>query len=457
MVLDDAPTPIYKIPFPSVTICNQGKYMQHELNFAQTKRVILGEKDYSEEELPTADEDQVKNFEAMAPICNVDTYYFLKNNYDTSKKFKGKIQMNGDVIRRMVDLNSNVKPLMLSAIDYAKEMNEYFVSTLTEHGLCQSFNVLSEMINENIVHDDYSYFMDKINISGWSYEDGYKDGSNYTYPIRKLYAGKSKSLMMVLRSDKSFIDNECYQEPGFRVMIHQPTAYPTLAEHLIVPYNSFVQIKIEPKLTTTADSLRFYSPERRQCFYPHERKLKFFRYYNQHNCKLECLANIMLDHCGCVTFALPRDKKTRLCEVYETECYDSVLNNAGNEVVQQQFDKEYFGKMSTSTKIEKCNCMPPCTNVEYSTEIISNADINNVGSKRLQSEVIVYYKEPTFLGQQRKELYGFDDLVSNFGGLIGLFLGGSILSLFEIFFYCLCCVSSKKMSDEDEKTEVTSF
>lgn len=37
----------------------------------------------------------------------------------------------------------------------------------------------------------------------------------------------------------------------------------------------------------------------------------------------------------------------------------------------------------------------------------------------------------------RSELYGKIDLLANFGGILGLFLGASALSIFEIVFYLI--------------------
>lgn len=36
----------------------------------------------------------------------------------------------------------------------------------------------------------------------------------------------------------------------------------------------------------------------------------------------------------------------------------------------------------------------------------------------------------------KSELYGQIDLLANFGGILGLFLGISVISIFEIIFHC---------------------
>lgn len=45
-------------------------------------------------------------------------------------------------------------------------------------------------------------------------------------------------------------------------------------------------------------------------------------------------------------------------------------------------------------------------------------------------------KEDQIMGLERRELYGTIDLVANFGGLLGLFTGFSLLSLVEIAYFC---------------------
>lgn len=51
------------------------------------------------------------------------------------------------------------------------------------------------------------------------------------------------------------------------------------------------------------------------------------------------------------------------------------------------------------------------------------------------SRLIIYYKDSKFIGLQRSEFFGQTDFLANCGGLLGLFMGVSILSLFEIFYY----------------------
>ncbi len=47
----------------------------------------------------------------------------------------------------------------------------------------------------------------------------------------------------------------------------------------------------------------------------------------------------------------------------------------------------------------------------------------------------VFFKSPTVTQHERGELFGTVDFVSNIGGLMGLFLGVSAISLMEIVYY----------------------
>ncbi len=49
--------------------------------------------------------------------------------------------------------------------------------------------------------------------------------------------------------------------------------------------------------------------------------------------------------------------------------------------------------------------------------------------------IYVVFKETKFMTLLRSERYGFIDFISNCGGLMGLFMGISILSIVEIFYY----------------------
>lgn len=55
--------------------------------------------------------------------------------------------------------------------------------------------------------------------------------------------------------------------------------------------------------------------------------------------------------------------------------------------------------------------------------------------RAFRSEVTIFFKDDDFIFSKRSELYSFTDFIANFGGILGLFLGVSILSIVEIIYF----------------------
>lgn len=58
-------------------------------------------------------------------------------------------------------------------------------------------------------------------------------------------------------------------------------------------------------------------------------------------------------------------------------------------------------------------------------------------SRYLSSIVTILYKESDFIPLTRSELFGKTDLVASCGGILGLFLGISLISFVEFMYFCV--------------------
>ena len=54
------------------------------------------------------------------------------------------------------------------------------------------------------------------------------------------------------------------------------------------------------------------------------------------------------------------------------------------------------------------------------------------------SRLTIYFQEPQFEATERYALYELCDYIAASGGVLGLFMGFSILSFIELLYYCLC-------------------
>lgn len=58
------------------------------------------------------------------------------------------------------------------------------------------------------------------------------------------------------------------------------------------------------------------------------------------------------------------------------------------------------------------------------------------------SSLSIYFKENQFISSKRSELYGITDFLANVGGLLGLFMGISVISFTEIIYFCTIRLAS---------------
>lgn len=67
--------------------------------------------------------------------------------------------------------------------------------------------------------------------------------------------------------------------------------------------------------------------------------------------------------------------------------------------------------------------------------------------REFRSSVTIFFKDDDFIFSKRSELYSTTDFIANFGGLLGLFLGVSILSIVEIAYFLVF----RKLGDNTEQ------
>ena len=69
----------------------------------------------------------------------------------------------------------------------------------------------------------------------------------------------------------------------------------------------------------------------------------------------------------------------------------------------------------------------------------------------------IYFKDSDFISVTRSELFGVVDFLSNCGGLLGLFMGISLLSMVEFVYYFslrwACALKEKPEPDDDNKDD----
>lgn len=272
---------------------------------------------------------------------------------------------------------------------FGGELNDFeflFSTTLTEEGVCYTFNGLAaeDLLTVKMDTD----LLGNVRSPHWTLDSGYSSKANLTsYPYRSIGPGALAGLSIMLISQEKNLEYMCNGPvQGYKVLLHSPADYPQMTNRYIhIPLDEEVMIAVKPQMIQNSRTLEYYPPKKRQCYLSRDRNLRFFRVYTQDNCNLECLTNFTLQRCGCVRFSMIRSEDMPVCETNKIIC----MRDAETELLEMGvLDDDNESNFHT-----ECDCMPACTSVDYDVEITQN-----------EFEVVEWGMAN---GESRKELEGY--------------------------------------------------
>ncbi|KAJ0172809.1 hypothetical protein K1T71_011948 [Dendrolimus kikuchii] len=446
ITMDEKLVPVDSVPYPSLTICPQIKIKDNPFKF----QADLGYYDdiiwnvYNE----TSDQIMLSEFSDIALVCDDD--------------------LRGNIAKSQISNNTvNIDSILKVALDFEDifescywnnnptSCKSLFQKVLIREGVCFTTNALGadEIIRtENV--------MNRLFLS----DKNYRDNLSALYPIRGSANDALAEFVITLRENAEYEDKSCKRYyTGFVVYLQNPADMP---QALIQPYkvvtNEIMSLALKFDTVSTSDDLKSYPIQTRQCFFPDEPYLQFFLTYTESNCRMECFTNYTKQLCGCVAFYMPRDNATRICSVYYMQCVDIAQILLFGSLHPKKVDQlMYMNSNSYNTMnislinngkefARACNCLPTCNTVNYEADVMKVqydfeyyfkafcnefkvCDKENKSYKYAQIEWI--FKQPTFVGMVRSSIFGVTDFIAQCGGLLGLFLGFSFLTVVEIIYY----------------------
>ncbi|XP_016929099.1 pickpocket protein 28 [Drosophila suzukii] len=452
---DETLVPVHKIPFPTITICPEIKMERNVFDYTNVSRQLWDEYKQNSNVSDLEDEDLARMAAAMH-ICDPD------------------------VVQRFTPLLSQLHPphvdVTQTLIDLSISKNEtgpfckwngrfYFCDKIfdfvaTDEGICYQFNGLRpkdiyrdekfiSYVDPDVVNFN-NYFDVGLppwnNITGnWSLGSGFVDQGQNAYPQRTVFSSAKNGFFAFLQGLQHNFDYDCRSfKQGYKVFLNSPESVPlTSGNYILVPHGDEVLVSVLPAYVVSTDNLHEITPDKRQCLFDDERSLRFFRSYSQSNCQTECLANFTISKCGCAKFWMPKPVGTPVCGLSDITCYTSAQDELYTLLQNQTMAKSVDDRVDIS-----CNCLPACTSLEYNFEI-SRAKYDVAKTIRafreeyehtdaIGSRLSVYFKEHQFTAIKRTILFGVSTLISNCGGICGLFMGISCLSFLElIYFFCM--------------------
>ncbi|CAK9808428.1 Pickpocket protein 28 [Anthophora quadrimaculata] len=420
--LSPEPVSLNEFPFPSVTICNMNNVKKSEANRINAgndarKKLLLEDRCNFENNSVTLDLDE-------SAITWNSMRHFMINVSQSCTEMLHLCQWHGNLT----------------------DCEKIFNPSMTDEGMCCNFNS---------VHKKYLFYNPRdwadlnitfpFNTIDWTPETGYNDSTSAdSIPWRPYGAGQFYGLTLVLDADMDEYYCSSSASVGFKMLLHNPVETPKIAEFAFtVTPGEETRVIVTPRISTASKTIISVPQRKRKCFFTSERKLRYYRTYTQRNCILECEANFTQKICKCVQYYMPKSSNTPICEKKDDNC----ATDARRAMEVKLYDDDSGITSFNVSETPSCNCYPGCYEINYNVEISQSKLVptftiaesyvkkNKQYFTRNMAVVHLFFVDSQFTKYVKNELFGFTEFLSSTGGLLGLFMGFSFLSLVEIVYF----------------------
>ncbi|KAI5714322.1 hypothetical protein M8J76_015121 [Diaphorina citri] len=215
------------------------------------------------------------------------------------------------------------------------------------------------------------------------------------------------------------------------LIITDPSNHP-FESGIFIPVNTLGDVSIWGDAIQTSARVSELSRTKRTCLFAWD-ETKLSRGYLRENCKVHCIQDAMLTHCGCVPhflFYILDEEKEHLpaCNVEGMLClakHRDYFNNFLPERPRQAKSELRHDEVGIY-----CDCPDNCKSQNYISKLVISKDAQSPSQLVLD----IHYETPHCILYETDIIFGFLDALVAYGGIAGLFLGASVLSLMEIGF-----------------------
>ena len=210
---------------------------------------------------------------------------------------------------------------------------------------------------------------------------------------------------------------------GVEVLVHHPSRFPLMSSGSI-PLSPGLHHYLSVEMTHVERLSEPYSEK--PCITDAD--------YKFNECLFKCQLDLQYAECSCYIHDV---NHPNACTLYSLMyCYDSDIN-------------AYY--------TEGCSCKPPCSSYKYSMKqtaiglpsedenmqhLVSLTGINRTTWNDIQKNIVylqIYFETMEYHVVKEKPSYVLHDLMANIGGLLGLFLGASAITLIELLEQTVLC------------------
>ncbi|XP_067203068.1 pickpocket protein 28-like [Linepithema humile] len=303
------------------------------------------------------------------------------------------------------------------------DCSKIFKTVKSKEGFCCAFNSHYYL---NIEHkSDYTYNNSTdFNVTS-------EDLPGVQEILKAPGSGRDVGLAVALNVERDTYKATSRPYVGATIMIHDAIDFPDIGTQFAsVPPGHVLAISVSGTSIKSAENLRNLPLEKRLCYFGDE--IPGETYYSYQSCVSECVAKYTQSVCNCLPFYYPKMRKgMKTCYFPDIECLLNARKSTSKHV------------KSTGTVQGTCReCLPQCSdmlyhiNVEnikmddvgFDSDITHDLDVHNI------SFAYVFFGDVSYVEYRKESSISWDSLIASFGGIFGLCLGGSVISVIELIY-----------------------
>ncbi|XP_072764610.1 sodium channel protein Nach [Anoplolepis gracilipes] len=408
----DVTNPIWELSFPGITICNNNKvYRPHAEIIAKNlymKGFSINESD--------------KFFFSLMKLIRPDKS--LIDNV-TARQILDSLDMTVETLMEQLMQPCSALLVRCVWIGQIHDCNKIFKTVKTREGFCCSFNSHYDLNVAQSKLDEQTREPPDLNSTDLDFISGYLPGVHEI--LKAPGSGRDVGLAVALNVERNMYKATSRPYVGASVMIHDPIDFPDIGAHMasVLP-GHILEISVLGISMKSMENLRYLPVKKRMCYFDEEVKVPGETRYSYQSCVSECLATNIQRLCGCLPFYYPEiHEGVRTCYLTDLDCLLSIQRSPD------------FWKMETCKK-----CLPQCSDVAYRIDTedvqIDDAEFDSVLTHDLDknniSFVNVFFRDRSYVEYRKESIISWDSLLASFGGIFGLCLGGSMISIIELVY-----------------------
>ncbi|XP_073950005.1 sodium channel protein Nach-like [Choristoneura fumiferana] len=383
--------PLTELPYPAITVCSPNQMTIAAVNHLN-KTLVNGNRNI----------DLNENIPHLLGFHERIKYNQI--NASTLQHLQGLINANRYTVREIMALVAQSCDDFLKLCIFQQERQDcrkLFRPLITVHGLCCIFN------------SPY-YFNEKRNVKDHVFE-----------PHMATTLGRADALTVVVDYEpEKAMDYTVGAGGGIRVYFTDWSEFPADDMNKIVYPNTESFMMIRATHTYCTDYVMELDPNSRNCTLENELDLIYFDKYRNSDCDHLCYVRNLQSECHCLPLFLPQAKTDQVCNITDIPC---------------------IGRVRLQNFTVECNCLRDCVYNQYFVHMsLGNLHAlpymllnpyESVNFTNSTSILHMYFSGPSFVKKKQETVMTKVTLFSNIGGIFGLCLGFSIISIFEIIFY----------------------